>query len=72
VVDRFTGDVAKLESSQLTVFIDLSLVNELDVIAQSPAILDRNRPYFTELFTAWAPVASEPVVKEAQQLVSRP
>ncbi|MEU4693529.1 DUF6817 domain-containing protein [Actinoplanes sp. NPDC023714] len=71
VADRFTGDVTRLEPEQLTVFVDLTLVNELDVIAQSPAVFDRNRAYFTELFRAWEPVASEQLVKETRELLSR-
>jgi hypothetical protein len=66
VTDRFTGDVATLDGDELAVFVDLSLVNELDVIAQRPAILERNRAYFTELCTAWEPVASASLIEEAK------
>ena len=71
VTDRFTGDVTRLDGERLKAFADLSLVHELDVIAQSPVIFERNEAYFTELFTAWEPVVSEPLVKEARQLLRR-
>ncbi|BBH67560.1 hypothetical protein ACTI_42450 [Actinoplanes sp. OR16] len=71
VTDRFTGGVTKLDRERLKEFVDLSLVNELDVIEQSPAVLERNRRYFGELFTAWEPVADESLVKETRQLLSR-
>ncbi|MEU4564553.1 DUF6817 domain-containing protein [Actinoplanes sp. NPDC023936] len=71
VTDRFTGTVRTLEADRLTEFVDLSLVNELDVLHQNPGILERKRAYFTALFTAWEPVASEPLVKEIHQVLNR-
>ncbi|MFC7534095.1 DUF6817 domain-containing protein [Actinoplanes sp. GCM10030250] len=70
VTDRFTGDVRELTVEQMTPFADLSIVNELDVFDQNPAILERNRAYFSKIFTAWESVASPPVVAEAQRVLS--
>ncbi|WP_433830536.1 DUF6817 domain-containing protein [Actinoplanes sp. CA-015351] len=64
VTNRFTGAMSSLKGEQLQVFVDLTAVNELDVIDKDPSILARNRTFFTELFTAWSKVASEPVAKE--------
>ncbi len=69
VHDRFTGEVSTLHGEYLRRFVDLSVVNELDVFAQDPSILDRHRAYFRELFTAWTPAMSPPVAGEARLLL---
>ncbi|MEV6306361.1 DUF6817 domain-containing protein [Actinoplanes sp. NPDC051861] len=71
VTNRFTGDVHKLTDAQLTPFVDLSIVNELDVFDQTPEILSRNIGYFRKLFTAWEPMASTPVAAEVRKALSR-
>ncbi|WP_229074732.1 DUF6817 domain-containing protein [Actinoplanes sp. DH11] len=70
VADRFTGEVTKLDGEELTAFIDLSLVNELDVIVRDRDLWDRNRAYFTKLFDGWIPMASEPVAVEATKFLA--
>ncbi|MFX0592511.1 DUF6817 domain-containing protein [Melissospora conviva] len=69
VVDRFTGRTWKLEPDQLRPFVDLSIVNELDVIEQDPSIADKYGDYFRSIFAAWAPAASLSVTGEAQRLL---
>lgn len=69
IVDRFTGRTWKLEPDQLQPFVDLSIVNELDVIEQDPSIADKYGDYFRSLFAAWTPVASPPVTGEARCLL---
>ncbi|MFR9777849.1 DUF6817 domain-containing protein [Micromonospora sp. MS34] len=69
VHDRFTGRTRTVGPEQLTPLVDLSIVNELDVIAQLPALLDRHRAYFSELFSAWAPVASAAVRSEVERVL---
>ncbi|WP_309238427.1 DUF6817 domain-containing protein [Actinoplanes aureus] len=68
VADRFTGETRELTTEELTPFVDLSIVNELDVFEQAPAVLEKNRVYFQELFTAWRPLASAPVAEEVDRL----
>ncbi|MEV6813767.1 DUF6817 domain-containing protein [Micromonospora sp. NPDC051296] len=63
VTNRFTGHVIRLDADQLTPFIDLSLVNELDVIEQDPTLLDRHGKYFRALFRSWAPAVSRRSLK---------
>ncbi|MEU4427411.1 DUF6817 domain-containing protein [Actinoplanes sp. NPDC024001] len=71
VTDRFTGETRELTDEQLTPFVDLSIVNELDVIEQNPALLAAHRDHFERIFAAWEPVASAPVVADAQRVLSR-
>jgi hypothetical protein len=71
VTDRFTGQVIRLDAGQLTPFIDLSIVNELDVIEQDPTLLDRHGEYFRALFRSWAPAMSPPLVEELRRTLDR-
>jgi len=70
VWDRFTGNAAVLEPDELRPFADLSIVNELDVFEHSADIAARHGDYFRELFTAWAPIASEPVSADAWRVLA--
>lgn len=71
VVDRFTGHMIRLDADQLTPFIDLNVVNELDVFAQDPALLDKYGEYFSTLFRSWAPAMSAPLVAEIHRIFDR-
>ena len=69
VWDRFTGDVTVLAPEELRPFADLSIVNELDVFEHSAEIAAKYGDDFRELFTAWAPIASEPVIADARRVL---
>lgn len=69
VVDRFTDQTWRLSPGQMRPFVDLSIVNELDVIEQDPSSADKHGGYFRSLFAAWAPIASPQVTSEAQRLL---
>jgi len=71
VHDRFTGERRTLDAGQVVPFVDLSIVNELDVIEQNPAMLDRHGDYFRTLFAAWEPVTSPSVADDARRVLSR-
>ncbi|RKN39331.1 DUF6817 domain-containing protein [Micromonospora endolithica] len=71
VTDRFTGRVVRLDADQLTPYVDLSVVNELDVIEQDPSLLDRHGDYFRGLFRSWAPVVSPPLVERLRRVLDR-
>ncbi|WHT23157.1 hypothetical protein N8J89_19400 [Crossiella sp. CA-258035] len=71
VTDRFTGRVSTLAGARLTEFVDLSIVNELDVIEQDPGLLAKHGDYFRELFTTWTPVASAPLRPSLRDLLDR-
>jgi hypothetical protein len=49
--------------------VDLSIVNELDVIAQNPALLVKHGDYFRDLFARWAPLTSPKLDDEIQRLM---
>jgi hypothetical protein len=69
VVNRFTGQVETLDPAQLRPFVDLTIVNELDVIEQDPAVAAEHGPYLRNLFASWAPVASPQVTSDARQVL---
>jgi hypothetical protein len=60
----------RIEASQLVPFVDLSIVNELDVIDQNPAMLEKHGTYFADLFARWAPAASPSVIAEARRVLA--
>jgi hypothetical protein len=69
VHDRFTGQERLLESRHIGPFVDLSIVNELDVIEQNPGLLVKHGDYFRDLFTRWAPLTSPAVTGDVQRLM---
>ena len=69
VWDRFTGTAAVLAPDELRPFADLSIVNELDVVEHSAAIAEAYGDYFRDLFEAWAPIASGPVIADARRVL---
>lgn len=71
VWDRFTGGPRSLAPDQVRPFIDLSIVNELDVAEQDPTFVPRHGDYFRALFDSWAPLASPAVLADARRVLSR-
>ncbi|GAA3763725.1 DUF6817 domain-containing protein [Micromonospora maritima] len=69
VFDRFAGRVRTPDPARLRSLVDLSIVNELDVVEHDPEIADRYGAYFRDLFASWAPLASEQVVRDAQRVL---
>ncbi|PGH45865.1 hypothetical protein COO58_16580 [Micromonospora sp. WMMA1996] len=69
VVDRFTGQVRTPAPDRLRALVDLSIVNELDVIEQDPGIAERHGAYFRDLFASWAPLASARVIDDARRVL---
>jgi hypothetical protein len=69
VVDRFTGQTCEVEPDRLQPFVDLSIVNELDVIEQDPTIAQRHGDYFRSVFATWSPAATPAVDTAARQLL---
>ncbi|MQA27458.1 MAG: hypothetical protein GEU94_18790 [Micromonosporaceae bacterium] len=68
-VNRFTNLVETLSRAQLRPFVDLSIVNELDVVEQDPAVADRHGAYLRALFSSWVSVASPQVTHDAQRVL---
>ncbi|MFB9236605.1 DUF6817 domain-containing protein [Plantactinospora siamensis] len=69
VTDRFTGTVHRIDPAELRALVDLSIVNEVDVVAHNPAALDRHGPALRRLFAAWSPVASPAVAADARRVL---
>ncbi|WFE40272.1 DUF6817 domain-containing protein [Micromonospora sp. WMMD998] len=69
VHDRFTGEATTVRVDQLTPLVDLSIVNELDVVDHLPRVSDRHLAYLRGLFAAWAPAASPAVREEVARVL---
>ncbi|MET8311601.1 DUF6817 domain-containing protein [Micromonospora sp. NPDC005173] len=70
VHDRFTGHATVLAADQIVPFVDLSIVNELDVIERNPAMLDKHGDYFHDLFTRWAPATSPAIAGDVRRTMA--
>ncbi|WP_067499839.1 DUF6817 domain-containing protein [Actinoplanes sp. TFC3] len=66
ILNRWTGRAEPLPF--VTEFADLSVINELDVCDQDPAILARHGDYFRETFAGWADVLSPGVLGEMRRV----
>ncbi|MER5458432.1 DUF6817 domain-containing protein [Micromonospora sp. NPDC002389] len=69
VFDRFTGRMLVPDAARLRALVDLTIVNELDVIERDPAVADQYGSYFRDLFASWAPLASAQVVSDVQRVL---
>jgi hypothetical protein len=65
VWDRFTGTSEQLTGAELTEFADLTVVNELDVLAHSAEIEHRHGDALRALFLRWQPILSPAVARAA-------
>jgi hypothetical protein len=66
---RFDGSVERPDPVELRAFVDLSIVNELDVVEQSPAIATRFGASLRRLFDGWRPLASPQVMADADSVL---
>jgi hypothetical protein len=67
---RFTGTVEAPTPEQLRAFVDLSIVNELDVAEHDPEIVRRYGDYFRGVFAGWAALASPAVMADARRVLN--
>ncbi|MFE0043734.1 DUF6817 domain-containing protein [Streptomyces albireticuli] len=58
--DRFTGERLRPGLTTRRDFAELTVANELDIVAISPAYRARHGAAFLDLFTRWHPLLSEP------------
>lgn len=68
---RFDGRVETLPAPQLTAFVDLSIVNELDVVEQSPVMAEQYGDALRANFDRWRPIASPSVMADADTVLGR-
>lgn len=71
VRSRFDGQVETLDPLPLRDFVDLSMVNELDVMEQSAAMAEKYGAYFRRTFERWRPLASPAVSADADLVLAR-
>jgi hypothetical protein len=71
VWNRFTGAAEYLGDDELREFVDLSLVNELDVAEHSPGFVEEHGDYFRWLTASWQALLSPAVVAEAERVLDR-
>ena len=66
---RFTGHAESPTPDELRAFVDLSIVNELDVCEHAPEIAEKHGDYFRGIFAGWAPLASPAVLADARAVL---
>jgi hypothetical protein len=71
VFSRWDGSAETLDDAGLRDFADLCIVNELDVLAQQPALLQQHGDAFRTLFDSWRPLATPAVSDAADALLTR-
>jgi hypothetical protein len=69
VYNRFTDQTESLDPAQSRSFVDLSIVNELDVMELAPSILEEHGEYFRRLFASWAAIASPQVIVDVRSVL---
>ena len=69
VTDRFTGTSEELTTEELRDFVDLSIVNELDVLDHAPSLAPKLRLYLQELIPRWQSLASPAVLTDATRIL---
>ncbi|GAA1582351.1 MULTISPECIES: DUF6817 domain-containing protein [Kribbella] len=70
VTDRFTGTSEELGAADLRDFVDLTIVNELDVLDNDAKRAAQLRPFLQELLPRWQSLASPAVLTEAGRIVN--
>ena len=66
---RFTGHVESPSPAELRAFVDLCIVNELDVAEHDPAIAEKHGDYFRGIFASWSALASPTVLADARRVL---
>jgi hypothetical protein len=66
VHDRWTGETVPLDTVQLRRFVDISIVNELDVCEQSTEAKSKYGPALLRRFRTWQSLGSEAVLRDAE------
>jgi hypothetical protein len=66
---RFTEHDESPPPAELRAFVDLSIVNEIDVYERSAEIAARAGDYFRSLFPTWQPLASPGVMADCRRVL---
>jgi hypothetical protein len=70
VVDRFTGEAEDLDDAALRDFVDLTVVNEVDVVEHSPEIAARHGAALRALFATWEALGTPAVMADAARALA--
>ena len=70
VVDRFTGEAEALDTAALRDFVDLTVVNEVDVLEHSPELAARHGASLRSLFASWAGLGTPAVMADAARALA--
>jgi hypothetical protein len=70
VWDRFEGSVETLGPHELRDFVDLSIVNEIDVLAHSPELARTHGGRLAGVIAGWRPLASPAVLEDADRILA--
>jgi hypothetical protein len=69
VTDRFTGTSEELSTAELRDFVDLTIVNELDVLDHAPDLAPKLHQFLQEQLPRWQSLTSPAVLTEANRVV---
>lgn len=69
VTDRFTGTSEELSTADLRDFVDLTIVNELDVLDHAPDLAPKLHQFLQEQLPRWQSLASPAVLTDANRVV---
>lgn len=69
VTDRFTGTSEELSLAELRDFVDLTIVNELDVLDHAPTRTSKLRPFLQDQIPRWQSLASPAILAESQRVL---
>ena len=67
--DRFDGSTETLSRADLRDLVDLTIVNELDVLDHDPKRAIKLRPFLQEQIPRWQSLASPAVLTESQRIL---
>jgi hypothetical protein len=70
VVDRFTGAAEDLDPAALRDFVDLTVVNEVDVVENSAEMAARHGAALRALFASWTALGSPSVMADAERALA--
>ncbi|MGP4024847.1 DUF6817 domain-containing protein [Actinomadura sp. 3N407] len=70
--DRFTGAVLRPRPARRRDFAELTVANELDVMAASPALRAAHGQALIDLFTAWRPLLSPSAARAVRTFRDQP
>jgi hypothetical protein len=70
ITDRFTGGTDELIGDELRDFVDLCVVNELDVLDNAPDLEPNLHDYLGDLVPRWKEILSPAVFEDARQTLA--